>query len=531
MTLIRSAVAILVVVVATGLSATAVQAQKYGGVLQALLIGNPPSLSMHEETSFFMVFPMAPVFNNLVAFDPDVARESLETVLPDAAERWSWSADGKSVTFALRSGIRWHDGKPLTAADVKRTYDLVRGIGTPKLRLSPRKDWYANVKEVVTNGDREVTFRLGHPQPSLLAMLATGYSAIYPAHIAPPEWRIKATGTGPFVLKEYKRDQYLVLEKNKDYWVRGRPYLDGIRYNIIRVQSSQIAAFQAGQVDVNSPLSTGRPFMVALREVAPHLKFVETPVTVFPAVFANPKVKPWDDRRLWQVLNLALDREAYIKTVFQGGAVMGGANLSPPAGAWGLPKERLLTIPGYAPGANRKEEARKMMASLGYGPNNPLKTKLTVRGDTKFNVDTGVWVAGNLKEVWIEVELRQMETATFFAALARRDFVLGTHSSASAADDPDVAFSEHFSCGSPRNYSDYCVEASQQLYAKQSAMTDHAARLRQVQDIDEKLMRDVARVVLGYMVDYNAMQPYVKNYVPHQTLYSYMRMQDTWLDK
>ncbi|MBI4083338.1 MAG: ABC transporter substrate-binding protein [Candidatus Lambdaproteobacteria bacterium] len=531
MALLRTILCVAACAAWVALHAPPAAAQKYGGVLQALLPGNPPSLSVHEMTSQWTTSPMAPVYNNLVLYDQLQARESLETVLPDAAERWSWSADGTALTFTLRPGIAFHDGKPLTSRDVKHTFDLARGLGQPKLRLSPRKDWYRNVREIVTNGDHEVTFKLGHPQPSLLAMLATGYSAIYPAHVPSADWRIKATGSGPFILTDYKADQHLVLVKNKGYWVRGRPYLDGIRFNIIRAQMSQIAAFQAGQLALNPPLGTGRPFMLALKKVAPHLLFPETPTTVFPAVFANPKVKPWDDRRLWQVLNLALDREAFIKTVFQHGAVMGGANLPAPSGAWGLPKERLLTIPGFAQDANRKEQARKLMAALGYGPDHPLTTKLAVRDSSKFNIDSAVWVASALKDVWIEAELRHMETAAFAAALARRDFTLGIHSSGSAADDPDVAFSEHFSCGSPRNYSDYCVEASEQLYARQSALTDLGARQALVRDIDERLMRDVARVVLGYVVDYNAMQPYVKNYVAHQTVNSSMRMQDVWLDR
>ncbi|MBI4081467.1 MAG: ABC transporter substrate-binding protein [Candidatus Lambdaproteobacteria bacterium] len=522
---------IAVLALASALGVPPAGAQKYGGVLRAMLTANPPSLSVHEETSFFAVFPTAPVYNNLVLFDPLQARESLETVQLELAQSWSWSADRSSLTFTLRQGVTWHDGKPFTSRDVKHTFDLVRGIGEPKLRLSPRKQWYANVREIRTNGDQEVTFVLNRPQPSLLAMLATGYGAIYPAHIPSADWRIRAVGTGPFVMKEYVRDQHVTLQKNKDYWVQARPYLDGIRYTVLRARATRIPAFQSGQVDINTPLETSRPFMLALKEAVPGLNYVETPLTGFPAVFANSKLKPWDDRRLWQVLNLALDREAFVKTVFQGGVVIGGANLPPPAGAWGLPSDRLMAIPGYAPNPNRKEEARKIMASLGYGPGNLLRTKLTVRGDTQFNVDTGVWVASNLKDVWILAELRQMETATFFAALARRDFALGIHSSASAADDPDVAFYEHFSCGSPRNYSDYCVEEVQKLYDRQSVMTNAAARLKLVHDIDERLMRDVARVVLGYLVDYNAMRPYVKNYVPHQTLFSFYRMQDVWLDK
>ncbi|MBI4081465.1 MAG: ABC transporter substrate-binding protein [Candidatus Lambdaproteobacteria bacterium] len=516
--------------VATCLAARPALAQKYGGVLQGVLLANPGSLSIPEEL-FFTVVPLTPMFNNLVVFDPLNSRASLDSVRPELAESWSWSADRKSLVFRLRQGVKFHDGQPLTSKDAKHTFDLGRGKGEPKLRISPRKDWFSNVEEIATDGDREVIFRLRRPQPSLVAMLATGYAAVYPAHIPVADWRTKAIGTGPFTLKEYKRDQYLVLEKNPEYWVPGRPYMNGIRYTVIRARPTRLAAFQAGHADLNFPLETPRPFMAALKQAAPNLKFAESPRLTFPAVFANPKVKPWDDRRMWQVLNLAIDREAFVKTVFQGGAVVGGANLPPPGGAWGLPKDRLMAIPGYAPDPDRKEKARQIMAALGYAADHPLKTKLVVRGDTQFNVDSAVWVVSQLKEVWIDAELTPKETATFFATLARREFALGVHSSGSATDDPDVTFYEHYACRSPRNYSDYCVEEMQKLYATQSEMFDPAQRMELVQSIDERLMRDVARVILGYLVDYNAMQSYVMNLVPHQGGYSYMRLQEVWLDK
>jgi len=518
-----------VLVLALGAGPTA--AQKYGGTLKALLPGNPPSLSMLEVTAYYTVFPMAPVYNNLAVFDQLKARESLDTIVPELAESWSWSPDAKALTFRLRRGVTFHDGAPFSSRDVKHTFDLSRGAAEERLKIAPRKAWYANIADIVTKGDHEVTFRLKNPQPSLLALLATGYGGIYPAHIPVARWRTEAVGTGPFMLKEYQRDRFLYEVKNPNYWVKNRPYLDAIRFEIIKSKVSHVAVFKTRQVDINAPLNTSRPFMETLKASVPDLVYSETPITVFPAVFFNPKVKPWDNVRLRQAVNLALDRGAYLRTVFQGGVVLGGVNLPLPAGAWGMTPEQVSKLPGYHDPEQAKEEARRIMASLGYGPQNPLRAKITVRGDTQFNVDSAVWATGELKQIYIESELHQMQTAEFFAALARRDFALGLHSSASAADDPDVTFYEHYGCGSPRNYSDYCMPEVEVLYAKQSAMTDQEARLKLVREIDQRLVGDVARAILGFLIDYNAMQPYVRNYVPHQTLYSFGRMQDVWLDK
>ena len=95
-------------------------------------------------------------------------------------------------------------GKPFTAADVKCTWDLLLGKANDKLRVNPRKSWYRNLAEISTNGDYEVTFRLERPQPAFVMLLASGYSVVYPCHVAPAEMRQHPIGTGPFRFVEFK---------------------------------------------------------------------------------------------------------------------------------------------------------------------------------------------------------------------------------------------------------------------------------------------------------------------------------------
>src|SRR6266852_1368403 len=111
-------------------------AQKAGGVLKLPHFDSPASMSILEEATRATVQPMMGVFNNLVLYDQQIAQSSLETVRPDLATSWSWSEDGKELTFPLRQGVKWHDGKPFTAADVKCTWDLVMGTGSDKLRVN-----------------------------------------------------------------------------------------------------------------------------------------------------------------------------------------------------------------------------------------------------------------------------------------------------------------------------------------------------------------------------------------------------------
>src|SRR4029077_5909481 len=130
------------------IAATAAQpafAQKQGGVLKLPHFDSPASMSILEEATRATLQPMMGVFNNLVLYDQQVAQNSLSSIVPDLATKWEWSEDGKELTFPLRQGVKWDDGKPFTAADVKCTWDLLRGTGQDKLRLNPRKSWYENV--------------------------------------------------------------------------------------------------------------------------------------------------------------------------------------------------------------------------------------------------------------------------------------------------------------------------------------------------------------------------------------------------
>src|SRR5204862_4135082 len=115
--------------------------------------------------------------------DQHIAQNRLDTIVPDLASEWSWNEEGTELTFPLRQGVKWHDGKPFTARDVKCTWDLLQGKAPEKLRLNPRKSWYRNLDEVTVDNAYQVTFHLKRPQPWLLTMLASGWSPVYPCHV------------------------------------------------------------------------------------------------------------------------------------------------------------------------------------------------------------------------------------------------------------------------------------------------------------------------------------------------------------
>ena len=176
------------------LSAAPVQAQKQGGTLRITHRDSPGNMSIHEEGTISVVLPMMGVFNNLVMFDQHVARNSLDSIVPDLATKWTWNEDGKRLTFALREGVTWHDGKPFTAADVKCTWDLLAGTAKENFKLNVRKGWYSNVESVTANGEHEAVFTLKQPQPAILALFASGFTPVYPCHVSPRDRLVDCHG-------------------------------------------------------------------------------------------------------------------------------------------------------------------------------------------------------------------------------------------------------------------------------------------------------------------------------------------------
>ncbi|HMD67083.1 MAG TPA: ABC transporter substrate-binding protein [Stellaceae bacterium] len=139
-------------------------AQKSGGVLKIYHRDSPASMSILEEGTNSTEIPMMGVFNNLVMYDQHVAQNSLASIVPDLATSWSASEDGTQLTFRLREDVKWHDGKPFTAKDVKCTWDLLTGKSSEKLRLNPRKSWYGNIADITTkdpSGNKRAIWRIG----------------------------------------------------------------------------------------------------------------------------------------------------------------------------------------------------------------------------------------------------------------------------------------------------------------------------------------------------------------------------------
>ena len=505
-------------------------AQKQGGVLRITHRDSPASMSIHEEGTISVVLPMMGVFNNLVVFDQHVRQNSLDGIVPDLATSWKWSEDGKKLTFALQKGVTWHDGKPFTAADVKCTWDLLAGTAKDNFKVNFRKGWWANVESVTANGDLEAVFNLKVPQPALLALLASGFTPVYPCHVSPADMRRAPVGTGPFKFVEYKANQTIKVARNPNYWKPGRPYLDGIEYTIIANRSTAILSFVSGKHDVTFPYEITVPLVNDVKTQMPSAICDISPMNVAANLLMNP-VPPFDNLEMRRAVAMSIDRKAFVDILTQGKGDIGAAMQPLPEGRWGLPPDVQRELPGYDPDvAKSREKAQAIMKANGYGPDKRIKLKLSTRNLPTYR-DASVILISQLKEIYIDAELNLVETAQWVPKLIRRDYDFGLSQVGNGVDDPDQNYPENYACGS-RTYMDYCNKDVDALIAQQSAEKDQEKRKKIAWEIDRKLTAEAVRPMIYYMRGGTCWRPEVKNMtIMVNSIFNGWRMEDVWLDR
>jgi len=514
--------------IALSVSATAL-AQKQGGTLRVHAGDSPPSLSMHEEIDAQPARMTMPIFNNLVMFDQHVKQNSMASIVPDLATGWSWNEDGTALTFPLRQGVRWHDGKPLTAQDVKCTWDMLLGKSSEKPRVNPRRAWYRNLTEVTTSGEYEVTFHLARPQPAFIALLAAGYSVVYPCHVAPAEMRQHPIGTGPFKFAEFKPNERVTLTKNRAYWKPGRPYLDGVEFTVVKEVSTANLAFLADKLDW---LAITIPVLKQLRGQSTEAVCEITSGGISRNLIINRDAPPFDNAEMRRAMALSLDRKTFIDIISEGQGDIGGAMQPLPEGVWGMAPEVLKTLPGYDPDVQKnRAEARQIMQKRGYGPEKRLALKISTRNIPPYR-DPAVLLTDQLKEVYIDGELDIVETASWFPKVQRKDYKIGLNLTGGGVDDPDQQFYENYGCGSPRNYTGYCNPELEQLFDRQSTEAEADKRKRLVWEAEKKLAEDGARPIIFYNRFAYCWQPRVKGWtMMTNSIINNFRLEDVWLDR
>src|SRR5947209_1181217 len=245
---------VLVLLVARGVDAQ--ERPRYGGELVYVVPTEPASYDAHREGTFALIHPLAPIYSTLLRFDP--TDRTGTKVVGDIAESWTIAKDGRTYTFKLRRGVKFHDGSDLTSKDVKATYDKI--VNPPADVVSFRKGQYTAIEVVEAPDPTTVVFRLKWPAASLITALASPFNWIYKADILAKDmhwYETHVMGSGAFVFVEHARGAYWAGKKNPNYWDKGKPYLDSYRALVVKDPNAQVAAVRAERAHVQVP---GTPY-------------------------------------------------------------------------------------------------------------------------------------------------------------------------------------------------------------------------------------------------------------------------------
>jgi peptide/nickel transport system substrate-binding protein len=470
----------------------AAEAPRQGGTLTFAVGAEPASLDGHREDSFATIHPVAPHYSLLVKVNQDKPSE----IVGDLAESWAISKDGLTYTFKIRDGVRFHDGSPLTARDVKATYDRI--ISPPPGVVSLRQATYAPVDRVEAPDARTVVFRLKWPSAAMMANLASPFNFVYKADILAndPRWyETHVMGSGPFKFVEYVRGSHWVGKKNEDYFMKDRPYLDGFRALFIRDTGARVAALRGGRV-----LIEFRGFSPAARDelvraLGEKLTVQESEWLCTQYAAVNHEKKPFDDPRVRRALTLAIDRWEMSRVLSRIAIVKTVGGLVLPSSPYAMPEAELTKVAGFwkDPEASRRE-ARRLLREAGVPEGFSFTFKN--RAIPMPYESIGVYFLDQWRKVGLNVRQVVQETGPYFADIRAGNYETSIDFQCGSIEEPDLELYKFVSSDkSPINYSRYKDPVLDQLYEAQSRATDPEARRKLIWQFERRVLDEQAHTV------------------------------------
>src|SRR3989454_591222 len=490
-------------VVVAVLAAVQAETPRRGGVLLAAIAADAPSLDPHQEQTFATIELVAPLYSTLIQIDP----LSYPKIIGDAASEWKIASDGLTYTFKLRQGIRFHDGATMTAADVKATYDKI--VFPPAGVRSIRKNAYSAIASIEAPDPITVVYKLKFASASLLGNLASPWNVIYPKKYLdrdPNYFKANVVGSGPFKLKSYTRGSTFEGERNPDYFVKDRPYLDGYKFFISTETSVRAAALRSGRAYIEFRDLPNSEVEAIKRQLGDKVVVQQTPFV------------------------LGIDRYTGGRVLYPLTGLRDPGALTRPGTEWAMSPAELEKFPGFWRDADKsRAEAKRLLAEAGYP--NGFKVVLKNRNVRLPYQDFAVYVIQEWRKIGVEAEHRPLETAAWFSD--RRDtghFELIIAPTVESSDDPDV-FLRRYTTGDPQNWGRYSNPALDDLFSRQARALDPAERKRLVIEL-QKIVLENAYHMPGLWWSRNVVHwAKVKNWVAPPSHFSNQKLQDVWLSE
>ena len=501
-----------------------------GGTLRFGVHTAPAHFDVHQSGTVANIGAQSPMYDYLIRRDP---RDG-QTIIPDLAQRWEISPDGRKYTFHLRSGVKFHDGADFTAEDVKATYERI--ASPPKGVIIPRTPLFSAVSDIVVLDPHRIEFRLkeARPRAFMLGSFASGWNIIVRKKTLEDNAgnlrQVMAyPGTGPFRHVSRKDKEVWIMERNPDYWNKGLPYLDRLEiYHMPPFSPELGSALLTGKLDYGRLLD---PVSWRKAKETPGMTAAEFPQSVIQAVFLNNKKAPLGDPRVRRAMHLALDRHTLVDVVkdvapmLVGGFVYPFHELSTPAAE--LVSKRLGYQKDTRPAV---QEAKKLMAEAGHAGGIKNLTFL-VRDAATFKL-WSVAIQAMLKETLnIETNLRTVQISQWFEDAAAGNFDLGISAIVSTLMDPSDYFSAWYGKDGPQNYSNWTNPAFHDLARQIEREVDDGRRKTLVRQAEEILEKDPPLLPVSYEKIYDAWHNKVRGQNPSTFfgIYDVVRWDTVWM--
>jgi peptide/nickel transport system substrate-binding protein len=533
--LIRTILLILLALF-SGVAATPTLADeepKRGGTLTYMIPADaPPSFDGHRESTYATVHSVAPFYSVLIRVNPDNPADISHFVCDLCTEMPQPTDDGRTYTFNIRQGVKFHDGSPLTAADVAASYNKI--IFPASGQLSARSSNYLMVDKVEAPDPTTVVFHLKFATGAFMPALADPFNFIYKKEILDkdPRWYEKnILGSGPFKFVEFQTGQSIQGEKNPDYYHKGVPYLDGFTGIYADKQAVRVEAIRSDRaaIEFRSMPPAARDELV--KALGDKITVQESDWNVASGVTPNHKRKPFDDPRVRRALTLAIDRwggapglskVAIVKTV--GGIVYPGSPLA-------ANQQELEQIAGYWPDIEKsRAEARRLLNEAGA---EGLTFELLNRNvDQPFKY-VATWLIDEWSKIGLHVRQRVLPTGPWFEAMRNGDFDVVLEAPGHGMVNPllDVQKALPVTVDS-ENYGNYDDPQEVDIYDKMLRETDPARQRALMRQFEKLVLDDQSHMI--WVLWWHRIVPYrsyVKGFKTAPTHFINQDLATIWLDK
>jgi peptide/nickel transport system substrate-binding protein len=506
------------------LAASATPKPRRGGILVKTQWAPPRSLDYCRDANAFGVEAMIPIYEGLLSFDykpgEDFRRE--QTVVPYLAERWE-QPEPSTYVFYLRGGVKWHDGKSLSADDVVFSLNYLRD---PTNGCVKRGN-LAGVKNVEKINDMTVKITTDGPMAPLLENLAQRETVIFPKHVYEAGQLFKGVsgtiGTGPMKLKLFDRSERVVYTAFEEYW-KGKPYLDGIITYIVPERQSRLASFVVKQSDILT-VSDKAQYEAATAQLR-EAKGQGFPTSHGYAMYMRVDRPPFNDVRVRRAIHLALNRQDMVKAL-----AFGVGRINPPGvsavSAWAISEQELLKLPGYRlPKDKDLAEAKRLLKEAGYADGLAFSIQAVSVWDNPRIAEVA---ARQLKEAGITVKLEFIEASQYFANQRKGNFQVQLNGMSS--DFIDASLHQYYYSKAGGNAARITDPELDRLIELQRKTLDKAKRYKVLRQIQDHLLEKMYVVPTIELAFYWIVQPYVHNLVnSRSTTVMLYRAADVWLD-